>query len=159
METTRDGFVWRECKGGVEIINYLKKRDSNDIVIPSKINGKPVISIGRDAFKWGDMQRVSLPNSVTLIKDNAFVDCFKLTAITIPNSVIEIGDGAFATCTSLTEVSIPDSVTTIGSGAFGGCSKLRSVTIGKGLESCVKAYHLVILGVTMCSVIVQVLQT
>jgi len=62
--------------------------------------------------------------------------CTGLTSLTIPNSVTLIGDNAFANCTGLTSLIIPNSVTMIGSGiianpggSFSGCSGLKSLTI------------------------------
>lgn len=51
------------------------------VVIPSKINGVTVTTIGTDAF-WG----------------------LNITSVTIPASVTEIGSNAFAGCTNLTSV-------------------------------------------------------
>ena len=51
-----------------------------------------------------------------------------LTSISLPTSVTEIRDYAFQGCTGLTSVSIPNSVTSIGDQAFEGCTSLTSVT-------------------------------
>jgi hypothetical protein len=83
---------------------------------------------------------VDIPSSlgghrVTVIGDNAFLDCRALTNVTIGSGVATIADGAFGDCTSLTSVTIPNSVTTIGVGAFDGCLKLTSVTIPSSVTS------------------------
>jgi hypothetical protein len=49
-------------------------------------------------------------------------------SVTIPNSVTEIRQSTFKGCSSLTSVIIPNSVTTIGNYAFYDCSNLTSVT-------------------------------
>jgi len=77
----------------------------------------------------------TIPNSVTSIADDAFLECAGLTSVTIPNSVTSIGDGAFGGCSSLTSVTIPDSVTNIADFAFVGCSSLTSVTIPDSVTS------------------------
>ena len=46
------------------------------------------------------------------------MNCTGLTSVTIPESVTTIREGAFMNCTGLTSVTIPDGVTTIGSSAF-----------------------------------------
>ena len=66
-------------------------------------------------------------NTITEIKDYAFLCCTSLTSIEIPSSVTNIGYGAFAGCTSLTSIVIPSSVTSIGSQAFLGCTSLASI--------------------------------
>jgi hypothetical protein len=68
-----------------------------------------------------------IPNSVTSIGNNAFVNCSGLTSITIPNNVTSIGNNAFQNCSGLTSVTIPNSVTSIGMRAFDGCTGLTSV--------------------------------
>ncbi len=86
---------------------------SGALVIPSRIDGRPVTAIGNGAFQ----------------------ECEGLTSVTIPDSVTAIGDLAFAGCTSLTAIEIPDSVTTIGAMAFANCSALRRVRLPKGLSA------------------------
>nr|WP_315331883.1 leucine-rich repeat domain-containing protein [Prevotella histicola] len=48
---------------------------------------------------------VTIPNSVTKIRDLAFAGCSALTSVTIPNSVTEIGDRAFSGCINITQIS------------------------------------------------------
>lgn len=51
------------------------------VVIPSKINGVTVTTIGTDAF-WGlNITSVTIPDSVTEIGSNAFADCTNLTSV------------------------------------------------------------------------------
>ena len=80
------------------------------------------------------LSSITIPNSVTEIRDNAFVGCY-LKSITIPDSVTSIGRYAFLNCYSLTNAIIGDGVTSIGHRAFHGCSSLTSVIIGKGVTS------------------------
>ncbi|WP_241767249.1 leucine-rich repeat protein [Flavobacterium psychrophilum] len=42
-----------------------------------------------------NLTSVTIPNSVTTIRENAFADCPDLTSVTIPNSVTSIGDRGF----------------------------------------------------------------
>ena len=68
-----------------------------------------------------------IPDSVTKIDNQAFLDCGKLTSVVIPDSVKEIDNYAFESCKGLVEVTIGKSVTTIGTGAFYQCSSLKTV--------------------------------
>ena len=77
----------------------------------------------------------TIPESATVIGDDSFALCDRLTSVTIPNSVISIGSDAFALCTSLTSMTIPEGVTSIGDGAFFLCSGLTSVTILPGVTT------------------------
>ena len=78
---------------------------------------------------------ITFDGDVTMIGDEAFYNCDKLTSVTLPESVASIGKKAFYDCDGLTEFTIPDSVTTIGYGAFYGCDNLTSVTIGDSVTS------------------------
>ena len=127
-------------EGTYESLTYLKYSDHveifscdqsvKEVVIPKKIEGLPVTSIGDSAFRYcSSLTSVTIPNSVTSIGFFAFDKCSGLTSITIPDSVTSIGDYTFNCCSSLTSMTIPDSVTSIGEGAFFDCENLTSITI------------------------------
>ena len=73
--------------------------------------------VGRP-WRYDDIKRVIIGDSVTTIGEYAFGFCSSLISVTIPNSVTKIGEYAFGFCSSLTSVTIPNSVTKIGGGAF-----------------------------------------
>ena len=52
------------------------------VVIPSKINGVTVTTIGTDAFLGLNITSVTIPDSVTEIGSNAFAGCTNLTSVT-----------------------------------------------------------------------------
>ena len=86
---------------------------------------------------------MTFDDDVTMIGDEAFDNCDKLTSVTLPECVTSIGKEAFYDCDGLTEFTIPDSVTEIGSSAFYWCTSLTSVTIGDSVtvESVVDAFR------------------
>jgi hypothetical protein len=70
-----------------------------------------------------------IPNSVTIIGNESFGLCSKLTSAIVPNSVTTIEDGAFQECINLTSLTIPSTVKTIGAYIFSGCVALNSITL------------------------------
>ena len=78
--------------------------------------------------------KVSIPDDVSEIKNDAFNGMSSLVEISIPDSVKTIGLYAFKG-TSLRDVSLGDGVTSIGCGSFMDCENLRSVDLGSKLTS------------------------
>ena len=78
---------------------------------------------------------VTIPDSVTGIRESAFEGRSGLNSVTIGSGVTTIGYLAFSGCSGLTSVTMPDSVTIIGEHAFSGCSGLTSVTIPNSVAS------------------------
>ena len=80
-----------------------------------------------------NIERVDIPDSVTVIEEGAFIGCEKLKEIKFSNHLIKIEMNAFAYCSELEEIEIPDSIDKIEYGAFAHCYNLQSVTLGKDL--------------------------
>ena len=78
--------------------------------------------------------RVSLPEGLTNICNNAFDQCSNLQSIIIPNTVTSIGYSAFSQCTSLKQVTLGNAIETIGSHAFHGTS-ITSITLPSSVTS------------------------
>ena len=78
---------------GISITDY-SDTCTKDVVIPSKIDNKTVITIGEEAFYFSKITSVTIPNSVTSIGEEAF-QANQLTSVTIPSSVTSIGTAAF----------------------------------------------------------------
>lgn len=117
------------------VTNYKYNGAAADVTIPSRYQGKPVTTIGHAAFFNSAVTSVTIPDSVTSISDDAFVNCPQLTNISIPNSVTYIGFSAFNSCTSLKSITLPSSLSTISRALFSGCSQLTTIHIPVSVTS------------------------
>ena len=132
---TRDDYSYELKEDGSYTITGYNGSE-NEVVIPNKINGKKVTSIGNWAFYGcSNLTSITIPKGVTSIGNWAFSECSNLKSIKIPSGVTSIGDSAFYGCSNLTSITIPKGVTSIGDSAFYGCSNLTSITIPKGVTS------------------------
>jgi len=75
------------------------------------------------------LQKVTLPETIVKIEDNAFGNCNLLSEINFPNSLKEIGGYAFKGCKFPERLVIPNTVSKVGSSAFYGCSNIKEVEI------------------------------
>lgn len=113
---------------------------SGHLAIPAALGGYAVTSLGTKAFYFTDISRVTIPDSVRHVKQQAFCKCPNLTSVSIPRTVIDIGESAFSDCGQLTDVEINDGVKVIGAGAFKNCTSLVSIVIPDSVEGRIGAF-------------------
>lgn len=128
-------FAFTPDNTAVIVTNYKYNGAAADVTIPSRYKGKPVTTIGHAAFFNSAVTSVTIPDSVTSISDEAFINCPKLTNISIPNSVTYIGFSAFSSCTSLKSITLPSSLSFISGALFLGCSQLTTIHIPVSVTS------------------------
>lgn len=128
-------FAFTPDNTAVIVTNYKYNGAAADVTIPSRYQGKPVTTIGHAAFFNSAVTSVTIPDSVTSISDEAFVNCPQLTNISIPNSVTYIGFSAFSSCTSLKSITLPSSLSFISGALFLGCSQLTTIHIPVSVTS------------------------
>ncbi len=110
-----------------------------NVKIPSLYYGKPVKTIGAEAFQFcSGIQNILMPDSITEIGADAFYNCSGLKSINIPESVKSMGKRAFSGCTSLTFLKLPSHMNTIDESAFADCSSLSEINIPDGIASIAK---------------------
>ncbi|MDR0321474.1 MAG: leucine-rich repeat domain-containing protein [Treponema sp.] len=100
-----------------------------EVRIPATIQGIPVKIIAELAFARNQrITRVIIPESVTEIGINAFLDCRNLIGVTLSPNLTVISNFSFAN-SAIESIEIPEGVTTIGTSAFANCSRLTTVTL------------------------------
>ncbi|MBP5433284.1 leucine-rich repeat domain-containing protein [Ruminococcus sp.] len=113
--------------GGVIITKY--KGSDTEVTIPDEIDGSPVTEIGFYAFEAMGVSSVTLPETVRVIGEGAFIDCTALVSINLPSGLTTVERGAFAGCTAIPELTVPAGVKEIKRGAFAGCTSLTSLEL------------------------------
>lgn len=114
-----------------------------EVTVPSTIDGYTVVGIQSFHATEGYsdpnvvVRKVTLPDTVTYIADDAFYDSDDWSAkthsalreIVLPQSLKTIGERAFYHNYYLEKITIPASVTEIGKAAFAACTNLSDITI------------------------------
>lgn len=112
-----------------KITGYNSSENLLELEIPSSIEDLTVTVIGSEAF--GGVQTVgavTLPETVTLVEENAFKGSSITRAYMAKCSALtEIQAFAFSECANLVQVTLPRSLVTIGERAFHYCGKLKVV--------------------------------
>lgn len=128
-------WITEQTEGGLNIIGYTGS--GGTVTIPASINGVPVIGIRTGIAKNGiftgrNVLGVIISDDIKIIGDSAFRNG-QLESVSIPESVTTIDWGAFAR-NQLTGIIIPNSVTSIGAWAFTE-NKLKNVSFGSEVVS------------------------
>ena len=104
------------------------KGKATDVVIPEKINGKTVTTIGKGAFARKGLTSVVIPEGVEIIDQGAF-SANSLTTIKLPSTVKQIERLAFGMNKNLTKVELNEGLEYIGQQAFMGDESLAGEVI------------------------------
>lgn len=104
------------------------KGTDTDVVIPEKINGKAVTTIGKGAFGRKKLTSVVIPEGVKTIDQGAF-SANSLTTIKLPSTVKQIERLAFGANKNLSKVELNEGLEYIGQQAFMGDSSLTGEVI------------------------------
>lgn len=133
-------YLTYEIKNGEVIITGSDENIQGNIVLPETIEGYPVTEIGQHAFMqsrisfvefsdtlkkigygafWNSgLEVVSIPDSVEIIEEDAFGDCFSLKGIYTGRNITEISGQMLRENYALTEVFIGKKVKKIGYWGF-----------------------------------------
>ena len=144
-ENPASDFEYKKSEDGDSILITKYVGASENVVIPAEIDGLPVktiYSVGENAtervgaFQNSSIKSVVIPDSVTSIGSNAFMDCSSLTEVKVSKKLKSIGYNSFENCVSLKKIDLSETVLThIGDFAFNGCTSLSTVKLPDSLKN------------------------
>lgn len=142
-ELAKGTYGYGSSNGGITIYradNYASiYGDGDDVFYDDSANF--IIKDGVLVKYTGWQPFVEIPDTVTAIGDEAFLNNKTMIHVLIPDSVTSIGESAFEGCTSLLSVSIPDSVEFIGNSAFKDCTSLGYAYLPNNVKYTVIGYR------------------
>ncbi len=126
-----------ETVTGYSVVGWGESEtDRTNLVIPAEYSGKPVVSVGEQAFyvAEGDetLTAVFLPESVKELGEYCFYGCSALTKINLEH-LENLQKGALRECTALESAEL-GYLKTVGKYPFYGCTSLKYVRI-EGAEN------------------------
>jgi len=119
---------------GVFLYNGEKKlllRNKRKPKNVSKVKVAETVTILKDVafMNLAMLISIDLPPTLTSIGSHSFRGCKSLKSIDLPPMIDSIGDSAFWGCKSLTSINLPPTLATIGDAAFWGCKSLTSINL------------------------------
>ncbi len=97
-ETDASQFTYKTVSGKIQITGYTGS-DEN-VVIPEKIDGKPVAIIDAGAFANCDFKTLYITKNIQTVKDKAVVNCRNFTTLYLSDSVLSISDSFYQNCSN-----------------------------------------------------------
>ena len=119
-----------------------------EIILPEGLT-----TICTDAFAYSEIEKITIPSSVTkiepgafhnclnlkevtfltnnltLIPANLFINCSQLKKVILPNNIKYIEEWAFANCEALCDIKLPQTIERLGSQTFLRCKKLEALNL------------------------------
>ena len=105
--------------------NAVNNKTVKVVTIPATVK-----YIGAYAFADSAVAEIVVPNSVTVIGNNAFQGTKSLKKITLSNALETMGKAMFKDCDSLTSIKIPSTIKNIPVDTFLNCKSLVKVDLG-----------------------------
>ena len=92
---------------------FYNCKSLTSLTLPSSVS-----YLGNSSFQGTAITSMSIPEGVTIVLKETFMDCKSLKTVTLGKNVTKISENAFANCEVLNNVTIPKSVKTIEACAF-----------------------------------------
>lgn len=99
-DVIQDGIVYRMYKETYSVYTYTEDLPER-VVVADKIGDIPVTVLDTKCFWHSECREVILPETIEVIKAEAFKLCVHLEEISIPSTVKEVQTGAFRRCDKL----------------------------------------------------------
>jgi hypothetical protein len=120
------------------LIVKFKGFDEKELVVPSFIDGKKVVGIGKEAYKGcKKVEKLVIAEGIEFIENESFAGCINLKEIMFPSTLKKIGNGAFSG-SAVKNVILPSQLTDLGAGAFSSCQSLECIDLPNGITT---IYH------------------
>ncbi|MGI6217094.1 MAG: leucine-rich repeat domain-containing protein [Coriobacteriales bacterium] len=129
-----DGTVWKYVSIGDEFIRITGvETDRKSLVIPSSIDGLPVLSLATDSLARLDVEEVICPDEICQIQISAFRLCGNMRRLVLPRDVEDFDPGWIRGNNNLEELVLPGRLEKINSNV---CEipKLKRLTIGPSVN-------------------------
>ncbi len=124
VQPEESDFLWKDTENGVIITEY--KGINKNIIVPSTLGGKNVVSFEKSAF-WGErVEGIKLPDTITEIGENSLSYLKTLSEVELGKGVKVIGKGAFSG-TYLKKIVLNEGLEVIEDGAFSHCDELKNI--------------------------------
>ncbi len=135
-------------KIGTCILQSIGTAKDKDIIIPGKYKGRTVTEISENAFKYQQIESITIPDTIKKIGNNAFVGCNKLEAVYITNlaawcttsffnyssNPLEYAKKLYLNNSLISELYIPNDIEIISNWAFAQCVSITKVSIGNNVK-------------------------
>ncbi|MGN0222213.1 MAG: leucine-rich repeat domain-containing protein [Prevotella sp.] len=119
--------------------NGFKNRiELKSVTLPATVR-----TIGNNAFEGSGIERITMPEEMDSIGDEAFVWCSNLAEADMPKTLRYLGYSAFTNCTALTYISVPKGLTWSAykpDGAFMRCGNLRKADLPSDMTAVPKNF-------------------
>ena len=133
-EEAKDNYLYTLQSSDTEVrLDHYMGPETEELVIPTTIEGVPVTSIGEKCFEdatW--IKKLVLPEALETISYRAFYGCANLHEMNIPASLTHISGWAFAH-TGFTDIVFPETFEDLDYGAFYG-SDLRNCVLSSKVD-------------------------
>lgn len=129
---TDSSFEYEEVDGGIILTRYTGK--NKNIIVPSKIDGKNVLSLKGAFFGNSTVENVRISEGIRAVDYMTFWHCISLESVELSDSVETVGHAAFNKCIGLKKVRLGKNLVNIMPYAFSGCELLDDVSLPEGLR-------------------------